>query len=124
MIKNDIGQYIEKNAVGYSISKHLQDVYLFKKDDGRPAIVDQNSKGQIKTQCASYHKIQRLTGTFVRDGDTGIRLFTENECKAIMGFPESFIIPVAIPVIEAIAKEIQRSLNTYNRSSETMEMAF
>ncbi len=60
MIKNDIGQYIEKNAVGYSISKHLQDVYLFKKDDGRPAIVDQNSKGPCPSMVITMEPLGRL----------------------------------------------------------------
>src|SRR5699024_10538925 len=37
---------IEKDAdpVRYSISKHLQKNYLFKKDDGRPQIIDENSE--------------------------------------------------------------------------------
>lgn len=79
----------------------------------------------MKTLCASYHKIQRLTGTFVKGGHTGLRLLTENECKAIMGFPKDFKIPVsrtqmyhqfgnsvAIPVVEAIAKEMIATLNS------------
>ena len=118
-----INDYLEKNVSGYSISKHLQTNYLFKKDDGRPIIIDQNSKVQVKTLVSSYHKIQRLTGTFVRDGETGIRLLTEKECKAIMGFPKDFIIPVsrtqmyrqmgnsvAVPVISAVAKQIIKAL--------------
>lgn len=118
-----INDYLEKNVKGYTISKHLQENYLFKKDDGRPVILDANSKIQVKTLVSTYHKIQRLTGTFVRDGETGIRLLTENECKAIMGFPRDFIIPVSrtqmyrqmgnsvvVPVIEAIAKEMVKTL--------------
>jgi DNA (cytosine-5)-methyltransferase 1 len=118
-----INDYLEKNINGYSISKHLQANYLFKKDDGRPIIVDRNSKIQVKTLVSSYHKIQRLTGTFVRDGETGIRLLTEKECKAIMGFPKDFIIPVsrtqmyrqmgnsvAVPVVSAVAKQIIKAL--------------
>ncbi len=114
-----IGQFIESNIEGYSISEHLQKTYIFKKDDGKPAIVSPDSRIQIKTQVASYHKIQRLTGTFVRDGKTGLRLLTENECKAIMGFPPHFIFPVSrtqmyrqignsvtIPVIVEIAKQM------------------
>lgn len=119
-----INSFLETNVNGYSISKHLQENYLFKKDDGRPIILDKNSKIHVKTLVSSYHKIQRLTGTFVKDGETGIRLLTENECKAIMGFPKDFIIPVSrtqmyrqmgnsvvVPVIEAIAKEIKKVLN-------------
>lgn len=119
-----ISDFLESNVKGYSISKHLQENYLFKKDDGRPLLIDKNSKVQVKTLVASYHKIQRLTGTFVKDGETGIRLFTENECKAIMGFDKNFIVPVsrtqmyrqfgnsvAVPVVSAIAKKIAEKLN-------------
>lgn len=118
-----INQFLEKDAVGYSISKRLQDGYMYKKDDGRPMVVDHSSEVQVKTLVASYHKIQRLTGTFVRDGETGLRLFTEKECKAIMGFPEDFIIPVSrtqmfrqfgnsvvVPVISAIAKKMTKNI--------------
>jgi len=118
-----INDYLEENVKGYSISKHLQGVYLFKKDDGRPVILDKNSRIQVKTLVSTYHKIQRLTGTFVKDGETGIRLLTQNECKSIMGFPKDFVIPVSrtqmyrqmgnsvvVPVIEAIAGEIVRTL--------------
>jgi DNA (cytosine-5)-methyltransferase 1 len=92
---------------------------LFKIDDGRPELIDQKSKIQVKTLCSTYHKIQRLTGTFVKDGETGIRLLSENECKAIMGYPQSFIIPVsrtqmyrqfgnsvAVPVVREVAKNL------------------
>ncbi|AFZ45286.1 DNA-cytosine methyltransferase [Halothece sp. PCC 7418] len=118
-----INQFLESNLTGYSISKHLQQTYLFKKDDGKPQIVDNSSQIKVKTLVSTYHKIQRLTGTFVRDGETGIRLLSEGECKAIMGFPDEFIIPVsrtqmyrqlgnsvAIPVIRAIAKKIYNNL--------------
>lgn len=118
-----INVYLEENAKGYSISEHLQQTYLFKKDDGRPMIIDKNSKIQVKTLVSTYHKIQRLTGTFVRDGETGLRLLTVSECKAIMGFPQDFIIPVsrtqmyrqmgnsvAIPAVAAVAKQIAKKL--------------
>ena len=125
--KTDIGQFIENHADGYCISKHLQKTYLFKKDDGRPQLIDRNSKGCVKTLVSTYHKIQRLTGTFVKDGNTGIRLLSENECKAIMGFERDFIIPVsrtqmyrqfgnsvAIPVVTAIAKEMKQTICNMN----------
>lgn len=112
-----IGGFVRTGVEGYSISRHLQDVYMFKKDDGRPQIIDRASDFPVKTLVASYHKIQRLTGTFVRDGETGLRLLTADECKAIMGFPKSFKIPVsrtqmyrqmgnsvAVPVIKVLAK--------------------
>lgn len=118
-----IGPSVEKGVIGHSISKHLQDVYLFKTDDGRPQIIDTKSDIPVKTLVASYHKIQRLTGTFVRDGETGLRLLTANECKAIMGFPKNFKIPVsrtqmyrqmgnsvAVPLVTEIAKLIAKEL--------------
>jgi DNA (cytosine-5)-methyltransferase 1 len=118
-VRHGIGKFVERNVSGHSISKHLQKVYIFKKDDGRPEIIDCESSEPVKTLCASYHKIQRLTGTFVRDGETGLRLLTESECRAIMGFPKWFKIPksvsrtqmyrqfgnsVAVPVVKRIAK--------------------
>ena len=112
-----IGKSIKTGVTDHSISKHLQDVYIYKKEDGRPQIIDRNSNIPVKTLVASYHKIQRLTGTFVRDGETGLRLLTADECKAIMGFPKRFKIPVsrtqmyrqmgnsvAVPVIKELAK--------------------
>ena len=119
-----IGQFVETHDKGYSISEHLQGTYIYKKDDGRPQVIDQESDIQVKTLVSTYHKIQRLTGTFVRDGETGLRLLSENECKAVMGFPKDFKIPVsrtqmyrqmgnsvAIPVVQKIAKQIVETLN-------------
>lgn len=119
--KVGIGQFVEKDATGPSISKHLQQSYIFKKDDGHPEIIDSNSDFPVKTLCASYHKIQRITGTFVRGGETGLRLLTQNECKAIMGYPKEFVVPVsrtqmyhqfgnsvAVPVVTAIAAQIKK----------------
>ena len=94
-----IGKFVEKDVTDRPISKHLQKSYIFKVDDGRPEIINQSSDFPVKTLVASYHKIQRLTGTFVADGPTGLRLLTAKECKAIMGFPKSFKIPVSrIPI--------------------------
>jgi len=122
--KVGIGQFVESHETGYTITKSFQKNYIFKKDDGKPEIIDKTSNIQVKTLLATYHKIQRLTGTFVRDGETGLRLLSENECKAVMGFPKDFKIPVsrtqmyrqmgnsvAIPVVEAIAGEIVNTLN-------------
>lgn len=118
-----IGQFIEADVEGPSISEHLQKSYIFKKDDGHPEIVDSKSDFPVKTLCASYHKIQRITGTFVRGGKTGLRLLTVNECKAIQGFPRDFVVPVcrtsmyhqfgnsvAVPVISAIAAQLVKTL--------------
>lgn len=118
-----IGKFVESGISDRSISKHLQKAYIFKLDDGRPEVIDENSAFPVKTLVASYHKIQRLTGTFVKDGPTGLRLLSENECKAIMGFPKSFKVPVsrtqmyrqfgnsvAVPVVKAIASELTACL--------------
>ena len=112
-----IGKHIEQGITDRSISKHLQKSYIFKFDDGRPQIITPETDYPVKTLVASYHKIQRLTGTFVSDGPTGLRLLSDNECKAIMGFPKSFKIPVsrtqmyrqmgnsvAVPVVKLVAK--------------------
>jgi DNA (cytosine-5)-methyltransferase 1 len=114
--KVGIGKFVEKGRTDLSISKHLQEVYIYKLDDGRPEVITQKSDFPVKTLVASYHKIQRLTGTFVADGPTGLRLLSENECKAVMGYPKGFKIPVsrtqmyrqfgnsvAVPVIKAVA---------------------
>ena len=121
--KVGIGKFIESGIEDHSISKHLQKSYLNKLDDGRPQIVTPESDFPVKTLVSTYHKIQRLTGTFVKDGPTGVRLLTANECKAIMGFPKNFKIPVsrtqmyrqmgnsvAVPVVKAVAREISATL--------------
>jgi DNA (cytosine-5)-methyltransferase 1 len=119
-----IGQFVEQEVQGYGISKHLQESYIYKKEDGRPQVIDSKSDFPVKTLVSTYHKIQRLTGTFVKDGDTGLRLLSENECKAIMGFPSTFKFPVsrtqmyrqmgnsvAIPIVEKIARQIVQTLD-------------
>lgn len=120
-----VNDFLEENISGYDISEHLQKSYLFKKEDGKPQIIDKNSKIQVKTLVSTYHKIQRLTGTFVKDGETGLRLLSINECKAIMGFPKEYIVPVSrtqayrqfgnsvvVPAIQATAKEILKLIIT------------
>lgn len=72
--KQVIGPFVELGVTDRSISTHLQENYLFKKEDGRPQIINPESKIQVKTLVSSYHKIQRLSGTFVADGPTGLRL--------------------------------------------------
>ena len=118
-----IGKFIETDVEGYEITKHLQRTYIYKLDDGRPQVITPESDFPVKTLVSTYHKIQRLTGTFVADGATSLRLLTANECKAIMGFPKSFKVPVsrtqmyrqfgnsvAVPVVKAIAKEMVKAL--------------
>jgi len=119
----DFAPHVEWGALGYSISMHLQSSYIFKLPDGRPQVIERDWQGPIKTLVSSYYKIQRLTGTFVRDGETGLRLLSRSECLAVMGFPSSFVIPqsrarvyqqlgnsVAVPVVAAIAKQIRLTL--------------
>ena len=43
-----IGKFLESGVSGHSISKHLQKVYLFKVNDGRPELVDVNSSGRTR----------------------------------------------------------------------------
>jgi DNA (cytosine-5)-methyltransferase 1 len=126
-----IGTLIENHKDGYCITKHLQQSYLFKhkdgkpRTDGRPRVVDKQTTRPANTLVSTYHKIQRLTGTFVKDGKTGLRLFSENECKQMMGFPKEFKIPVsrtqmyrqtgnsvAVPVIKAIMHSILAATDT------------
>lgn len=117
-----INEFLEDNKEGYEISDKTINNYLFKKNDGNPQIVSRKTKIQVKTMVASYHKIQRLTGTFVNDNGR-IRLLSENEVKAIMGFPKNYIFPVsrtqmyrqlgnsvAIPVVQSIAKQMKEFL--------------
>jgi DNA (cytosine-5)-methyltransferase 1 len=121
--RTGVGQFVETGVKGYCITKHLQETYIFKKNDGRPLIIDPSYDKPVKTFVSTYYKIQRLTGTFVKDGETGLRLLTTNECKAIMGFPPDYRIPVsrmqmyrqignsvAVPVIKEIAEEIVKTL--------------
>lgn len=137
MISANIGDFLETNISGYGISEHLQSSYLFKKDDGKPSLIDKNSTGAIKTLVSTYHKIQRLTGTFVKDGETGIRLLTANECKAIMGFPDNFVIPVSrtqmyrqmgnsvvVPVVKKIAEQISIALRNSKEISKQENLEF
>lgn len=127
----------------FVISKHLQDVYIWKKDDGHPQIIGKDGDsdphinlrhGPVKTLCASYHKIQRITGTFIKGGPTGLRMLTELECKRIQGFPDDFKIPVcrtsmyhqfgnsvAVPVISAIARRLTDALRVARMNSNKEE---
>lgn len=123
-VRVPVSSILEKEPKGYDISEHLQQSYLFKKDDGKPQVIDNTSDIQVKTLVASYHKIQRLTGTFIKEGDTGLRLFSELECKRLMGFPDDFLIPVsrtqmyrqmgnsvAVPMIKEVADAMKEELS-------------
>lgn len=134
--KVPISSILEFGIEGYGISEHLQKTYLFKKDDGKPQIVDRNSTVQANTLVASYHKIQRITGTFVKDGSTGLRLLSKNECLQLQGFPLDFIIPVSrtqmyrqlgnsvsIPVVKAVADEMKKILREKMKACENQQLA-
>ena len=116
--KTFINEILEQNMDGYEISNKLQYNYLYK-NDSYPQVVDSSSKIIVKPLVSSYYKVQRLTGTFVKDGSTGLRLFSRKEALRLMGFPEDFILnisrtqtymklgnSVVIPVIEFIADKI------------------
>jgi len=128
----NIGQLLESNVSNHDISKHLQKVYIEKKPDGRPQRINSSSTGAVKTLVSTYHKIQRLTGTFVEDGPTGLRLLTRRECRAIMGFPSDFEIPewvsrtqayrqfgnsVTPPVVEAVAERLVQRIKSKKKYS-------
>ena len=117
---------IQSGVEGYSISKHLQKSYIYKKEDGRPRVLipGECSDVTLNTLVSTYHKIQRLTGTFVQDGPTGLRLLSVQECLAIMGFPLGFEIPVsrtqayrqlgnsvAVPVVREVASSVLAALS-------------
>ena len=125
----------------FVVSKHLQDVYIWKKDDGHPQVIGLDDAdrdrhinlrhGPVKTLCASYHKIQRITGTFVKAGPTNLRMLTELECKRLQGFPDDFKVPVcrtsmyhqfgnsvAVPVIKAIADQLTATLREARSRSD------
>ncbi|WP_083995478.1 DNA cytosine methyltransferase [Caryophanon latum] len=134
--KVPISDILEFGVEGYGISEHLQQAYLFKKDDGKPQVVDRNSTVQANTLVASYHKIQRITGTFVKDGSTGLRLLSKNECLKLQGFPLDFIIPVSrtqmyrqlgnsvsIPVVKAVADEMKKILREKMKECENQQLA-
>lgn len=118
-----VGAILEENVSGYEISLHLQAKYIHKLADGRPRIVNRDSTEATTTLVASYHKIQRLTGTFVADGPTGLRLLSENECKRLQGFPDEFLFPVSrtqmyrqlgnsvsVPVVSEVVAAWKKSL--------------
>ena len=132
-----IGSILEHHDQGYCITKHLQNSYLFKskdghdKTDGRPRVVNRQTTDPANTLVSTYHKIQRLTGTFVEDGETGLRLFSHNECKQMMGFPKEFKMPVSrtqmyrqtgnsvsVPVIKAISGQIISALTDELQTEE------
>ena len=116
-----IKDILEESVSGYSVSEHFQEFHLFRTSNAQ--VVDNQSKTIAKSLTSSYHKIQPLVGTFVKDAETGIRLLSENECKALMGFHRDFMFPISrtqmyrqlgkasvIPVLKAIAFKIKIQL--------------
>jgi DNA (cytosine-5)-methyltransferase 1 len=118
-----IKDILENNIDGYAVSEHFQEFHLFHNENAQ--IVDNQSKIIAKPLVSSYHKIQPLVGTFVKDAETGVRLLSENECKALMGFHQDFMFPVSrtqmyrqlgnsvvVTVVEAIGQEILNVIAT------------
>ena len=112
-----IKDILEENVEGYAVSEHFQEFHLFRSETAQ--VVDNQSKIIAKSLVPSYHKVQPLVGTFVKDVETGIRMLSENECKALMGFDRDFMFPVSrtqmyrqlgksvvVPVIRDIGKEV------------------
>lgn len=116
-----IKDIIEANAQGYSVSEHFQQFHLFRNETAQ--VVDNQSKIIAKPLVSSYHKVQPLVGTFVKNAETGVRMLSENECKALMGFNQDFMFPVSrtqmyrqlgksvvVPVIQAIGQEVWNTI--------------
>jgi DNA (cytosine-5)-methyltransferase 1 len=112
-----IKDILEDNIEGYAVSEHFQEFHLFHNETAQ--VVDNQSKIIAKPLISSYHKVQPLVGTFVKDAETGVRLLSENECKALMGFYRDFMFPVSrtqmyrelgssvvVTVVEAIGEEV------------------
>jgi DNA (cytosine-5)-methyltransferase 1 len=118
-----IKDILEEKVTGYAVSEHFQEFHLFHNESAQ--IVDNQSKIIAKPLVSSYHKVQPLVGTFVKDGETGVRLLSENECKSLMGFHQDFMFPVSrtqmyqelgrsvvVNVVEAIGKEILKIIDS------------
>jgi DNA (cytosine-5)-methyltransferase 1 len=117
-LKNMKG-FLEKNVESkYTLSDHLLKNYIYKVDDGRPYVVTENSE-YSRTLNTSYHKIQRLTGTFVDVDGWRIRKLTPREFYNLQGFPSNFKITVSdtqayrqagnavtVKVVEEIGKKL------------------
>lgn len=80
-----INEILEDNPSGYSISKHLQQSYLFKKDDGRPQIVDKSSEIQIKTFCAAIFKYFDVAN---KDKTAEIKVCNLHDCEEMIQFAD------------------------------------
>lgn len=87
-VKNLKGFLEKKVEPKYTLSDRLLKSYIYKKDDGRPFVVTEKSE-YSRTLNTSYHKIQRLTGTFVDVDGYRIRKLTPREIYNLQGFPKS-----------------------------------
>lgn len=86
-VKNLKGFLEKKVDPKYTLSDHLLKSYIYKVDDGRPFVVNEKSE-YSRTLNTSYHKIQRLTGTFVDVDGYRIRKLTPREIYNLQGFPQ------------------------------------
>lgn len=118
---------LEENVAGYAVSEHFQEFHLFRNETAQ--VVNNQSKIIAKPLVPSYHKVQPLVGTFVKDRETGVRMLSENECKALMGIDRDFMFPVSrtqmyrqlgksvvVPVIQAIGTEVLNTIKNVQPS--------
>jgi DNA (cytosine-5)-methyltransferase 1 len=129
--------FLEENVhPKYNLSDHLLKSYIYKVDDGRPYKVTRQSKN-TRTLNSSYHKIQRLTGTFVDLDGYNLRKLTPREFFNLQGFPRDFKITVSdtqayrqagnavsVPVAQAVATEVARYLELDNFDSAIDHLTF
>lgn len=130
----------------YTLSDHLLKSYIYKVDDGRPYVVNEDSE-YSRTLNTSYHKIQRLTGTFVDVDGWRMRKLTPREFYNLQGFPKDYKITVSdtqayrqagnavtVKVVEEIGKKLMpfltssmlknsKKINIKKLSSTNIEMS-
>ena len=122
---NPIGPHIQYGVHGYDLTMNCIKNYLFSHKEYKPSIIDKNTMKPANTLCATYERIQRQNGNFVRDPLTKnkIRFLSQEECKIIMGLPSDFFFPVsrkqmyiqcgnsvAVPVVEALVDSVYKKI--------------
>lgn len=129
-----IDDILEKNPdQKYTISDHL---WLYLKDYAEKhkkrgngfsyGLVDPEKDTITRTLSARYYKDG--SEILIKQNGKNPRRLTPRECARLMGFPDSFKIPVSdtqaykqfgnsvvVPLVEAIAKKMINSINNYDR---------
>lgn len=119
--KKNLKGFLEVNVdKKYTLSDHLLESYIYKKDDGRPYVVTEKSE-YSRTLNTTYHKIQRLTGTFVDVDGWRMRKLTPREIYNLQGFPKTHqqVVSdtqayrqagnaVTVPVVKSIGKQLMQ----------------